>query len=675
MLLNPAQRQAIEYLAGPLFVLAGAGSGKTRVITLKIAHLIEQQIFKARHIAAITFTNKAAREMQDRVQQHLPASQIKGLTISTFHALGLQILRAEAKMIDFKERFSILDSQDSTHLIAEIAGLHENEETDNQNIDLLKTQISLWKNGFILPEAALSQASNVFEQQAAKIYGRYQEILKSYQAVDFDDLIVYPVLLFKNHPEVLARWQQKIRYLLVDEYQDTNACQFQLIQLLVGESGQLTVVGDDDQAIYAWRGADIQNIHLLSHTFSQLKVIKLEQNYRSTLRILRAANHLIQNNKKLYEKNLWSEHGLGNKIDVMECDDEAHEAESVIMRLLAHKLEHQTLYHDYAILYRSNHQARIFEQQLREQHIPYQISGSTSFFERTEIKDMMAYLRLVANQDDDPAFIRAMTTPKRGFGLTSLEVLGKYAAERQISLFTAAYETGLYYRMCEAGQSKRQYEILIEFCDFINQLEAHVKSETVAALLDRLLQAIDYETYLLETENPKAAQKRWGNVLDFFAWLSKNAEENERNLFDIVQMISLMNILDNKEADQQNDEVRLMTLHAAKGLEFPHVFLIGVEEELLPHRESLDETHIAEERRLMYVGITRAQKTLCLTYCHQRRRGREHMMIEPSRFLAELIQEDLNYSSKRQRQEKVSPQEWQARLMQMASFLKKDRNA
>lgn len=671
MQLNPAQRQAIEYLAGPLFVLAGAGSGKTRVITLKIAYLIEKQIIKARHIAAITFTNKAAREMRDRIQQHLPAEQTKGLTISTFHALGLQILRAEAKTLGLKAQFSILDSQDSTHLIAEIAGLHENEEADTQNIDLLKTQISLWKNGFILPEAAQKQASNVFELQAAQIYQRYQEILKSYQAVDFDDLIVYPVLLFNMHADILARWQQKIRYLLVDEYQDTNACQFQLIQHLVGQSGQLTVVGDDDQAIYAWRGADIQNIHLLSETFPTLKVIKLEQNYRSTLRILRAANHLIQHNKKLYEKNLWSEHGLGSKIDVMECADEEHEAESVIMRLLAHKLEHQTAYSDYAILYRSNHQARIFEQQLREQHIPYQISGSMSFFERTEIKDLMAYLRLIANQDDDPAFIRAITTPKRGFGLTSLEILGKYAAERQISLFAAAYETGLYYQMCEAGQAKRQYEILIEFCDFINKIEASVKSESVADLLNMILQAIDYETYLLETENPKVAQKRWTNVLDFFAWLSKNAEENERNLFESVQMISLMNILDKKESDQVSDEVRLMTLHAAKGLEFPHVFLIGVEEDLLPHRESLDEDHLAEERRLMYVGITRAQKTLCLTYCHQRRRGREQMIIEPSRFIAELIQEDLNYSSKRQRQAQIAPEVWQDKLLKMAALLKK----
>jgi ATP-dependent DNA helicase Rep len=438
--------------------------------------------------------------------------------------------------------------------------------------------------------------------------------------------------------------------LLVDEYQDTNACQYKLIKMLTGVRGQFTAVGDDDQAIYGWRGANVENLRQLTTDFSKLKVIKLEQNYRSTVRILRAANQVISNNPKLFEKKLWSDLGIGDLIQVSAAMSEEHEAESVIMKLQAHKFEKRTFYKDYAILYRGNHQARVFEQQLRNQKIPYTISGGQSFFDKAEIKDLVSYLRLVANEDDDPAFIRAATTPKKGIGNTTLERLGEYASTHKISLFEAAFE-GEFQR--EIG--KKQLEDLLNFCQYIQKIQVRALRDPTDELLNDLLNSIQYEAFLYDSEEPRAAESKWANVLDFIGWLTKkgeasnefNNENDGKNLLELTQMLSLMSMLEGRE-DGEPDAVKLSTLHAAKGLEFGHVFLIGVEEGILPHRESIDlglidPTKIEEERRLMYVGITRAQKSLNISWCKKRKRAGELQICEPSRFIAELPTADIRH--------------------------------
>jgi len=629
--LNPVQREAVTYLDGPLLVLAGAGSGKTRVITHKIAHLIEQCGYEPRNIAAITFTNKAANEMRERVGDLLKNTNTKGLVISTFHSLGMHILRAEAKLLGYKPQFSIFDSSDTWKIFSELTN-----SGDKQEIRDIQTQISNWKSAFISPEQAAQNADNDEAKVHARIYVRYQETLRAYQAVDFDDLIYLPVLLFKRHPEALLRWQLRLRYLLVDEYQDTNDCQNQMIKLLADMRAAFTVVGDDDQSIYAWRGASIENLHKLRNEYTNLRVIKLEQNYRSSQRILKVANHLINHNTKVFEKKLWSDHGIGDPIRIYAARDDEHEAESVVMKLMAHKFEHRTRYSDYAILYRSNHLSRAFEEQLRSQHVPYTVSGGTSFFERAEIKDITAYLRLIANPDDDPAFIRAITTPKRGIGNTSLEKLGSHAGSRHISLFEAAFETEMAHEL-----PLRQYDELMLFCNFINRIQDRAEKEPCAALLDELLRAINYETWLYDSHDPRMADSKWENVQEFIAWLKRKAEADEKSLIAMVQTVALINMLEGK--DQEPDAVSLSTLHAAKGLEFPHVFIIGAEEGILPFRDS-DDKQIEEERRLMYVGITRAERSLQISYCNRRKRGKDWLACEPSRFLEEMPTDELVYA-------------------------------
>jgi len=629
--LNSVQREAVTHLDGPLLVLAGAGSGKTRVITHKIAHLIEQCGYEPRNIAAITFTNKAANEMRARVGELLKNTNTKGLVVSTFHSLGMNILRAEAKLLGYKPQFSIFDSSDTWKIFSELTS-----SADKQEIRDMQTQISNWKSAFVAPEQAAEIAGNDVEKIHARVYARYQDTLRAYQAVDFDDLIHLPVVLFKQHPEALLRWQLKLRYLLVDEYQDTNDCQYQMIKLLADMRAALTVVGDDDQSIYAWRGASIANLHNLREDYANLRVIKLEQNYRSTQRILKVANHLINHNTKVFEKKLWSDHGIGDPIRIYAARDDEHEAESVVMKLMAHKFEHRTKYSDYAILYRSNHLSRAFEEQLRAQRVPYTVSGGTSFFDRAEIKDITAYLRLIANPDDDPAFIRAITTPKRGIGNTTLEKLGSYAGARHISLFEAAFEPQIGDQL-----QPRQHEELMLFCNFINRIQDRAEKDPCAELLDELLRAINYETWLYDSLDPRQAESKWKNVEDFTGWLKRKAEADEKSLIAMVQTVALINMLEGK--DQEPDAVSLSTLHAAKGLEFPHVFIIGAEEEILPFRDS-DEKQIEEERRLMYVGITRAERSLQISYCNRRKRGKDWNACEPSRFLDELPQDELVYA-------------------------------
>jgi len=639
--LNTPQRNAVNYMDGPCLVLAGAGSGKTRVITQKIVNLIELHGYDPKHIAALTFTNKAALEMQERIGKLLAEPrQAKQLTVSTFHSLGVKILRQEAQALGLKDRFSIMDSDDCFSLVQDLA-----ITTDKQLIRRIQTAMSLWKNGLIDPELALKQAQDEDEAIAARVYRSYVATLSAYQAVDFDDLIRLPVELFRSNEQVRDKWQRRLRYLLVDEYQDTNTCQYELVKLLVsgiGKKPMFTAVGDDDQAIYAWRGATIENLKTLQVDFPNLEIIKLEQNYRSSTRILQAANSVIGNNPKLFEKSLWSEHGLGDPVKVLGMQDDEQEAEQVAIMISAHRFERQAKYSDYAVLYRGNHQARVIEQALRRERIPYTISGGQSFFDRAEIKDIIAYPRLIANEDDDPAFIRAITTPKRGVGLATLEVLGEFAGQWQCSLFAAVFKGGI-----EAKLPDKQLRPLRNFCTFINQVEAHAHRESHASeLLDDLMKEINYEGYLYDSFEDRAAQNKWQNVLDFTQWLKtkgsggKDGNDDHRSLLDLTQMVALMTMMEGK--DEEPDAVRMSTLHASKGLEYPHVFLVGVEEGILPHKGDPDapiETfaaRIEEERRLMYVGITRAQRSLHITWCKKRKRAGVQVHCDPSRFIKEM---------------------------------------
>ena len=628
--LNPPQREAAKYLDGPLLVLAGAGSGKTRVITHKIAYLIGECGYKPSSIAAITFTNKAAREMQsraDKLTQNDAFNKIntKGLIVTTFHSMGLRMLREDAKFAELKPAFSILDSADAAGIISEIL-----KTTDKQEIRRAVSRISLWKNEMKSPAVALASAEDDNARVYAKIYDRYDATLRAYQAVDFDDLIRLPAELLDTHFELREKWQNRLRHILIDEYQDTNIAQYRLLQKLTGVRAAFTAVGDDDQAIYGWRGASADNLKQLREDYPHLHVVKLEQNYRSTVRILKAANSLISNNPKLFEKRLWSDLGHGDAIQIMPTKDDEHEAESVVMRLLSHKFQHRTEWRDYAILYRGNYQARVFEQALRNEKVPYQLSGGQSFFDRTEIKDVIAYLRLIANSDDDPAFIRAVTTPKRGIGTVTLEKLGQVAATLHVSLFEATFSAA-----AAAQIGERHLAPLVEFCNFINRTEERVTREPAGEVLNDLLKSINYEVHIFDQDDTRVAQNKWNNVLEFSAWIAKKGEADEKNLLQITQTIALITLLEGRE-EEEPDAVRLSTLHAAKGLEFGHVFLVGIEENILPHREAVDEGRLEEERRLMYVGVTRAKKSLTLSYCARRKRARESVACDPSRFIDEL---------------------------------------
>jgi ATP-dependent DNA helicase Rep len=619
--LNPPQREAVRYLDGPLLVLAGAGSGKTRVITQKIAYLIGECGMAPQHITAITFTNKAAREMRERATK-LIGEQAGEVSISTFHALGAKFLRMEARALGLKPGFSILDASDTTTLFQEML-----KDADKTRVKLIQQRISLWKNALLDPDD-VSPADDL-EAGAQRVYAEYERTLKAYQAVDFDDLIMKPVRLLEADEDVAQRWRSRIWHLLVDEYQDTNRCQNRLMRLLTGERAAFTAVGDDDQSIYAWRGADVENLRQLQADFPRLKVIALEQNYRSTTRILKAANSVIRHNPKLFDKKLWSDKGHGDMIRVMACRDDQHEAEWVVTRLMAHKFETRGKWRDYAILYRGNFQARQFEQQLRAHKVPYVLSGGQSFFDKSEIKDLTSYLRLLANQDDDPAFIRAATTPKRGIGGTTLEALGQAAGRRHLSLFAAIFAPGI-----ETEIKPAPLAALREFGGFINRIEYRAQREPAGQVLDDLLKAIGYEAWLFESQEARDAESRWSNVREFVGWLAKKGEEERKNLLELAQTVALITMLDKQ--DENVDAVQLATLHAAKGLEFRHVHLVGVEEGSLPHRESIEAGNIEEERRLMYVGITRAQMSLNISWCAKRKQGRDIVERSVSRFVAEM---------------------------------------
>ena len=649
--LNAAQMEAVQHLSGPCLVLAGAGSGKTRVITHKIARLLQAE-YAPKHIAAITFTNKAAQEMRERARALVGPKAAKDLAISTFHSLGVRILRQHGSRVGLKEQFSILDSDDVLGVLKDAGA-----STDNALARRWQWTISRWKNDGLTSDQAEAAAQDDDEIVAARIMKRYEERLAAYQAVDFDDLISLPLKLLRTEAEVRARLQDDLRYVLVDEYQDTNAIQYELLKLIAGERGLFTAVGDDDQSIYGWRGATIDNLKRLPADYPRLKVIPLEQNYRSTGSILRAANCVIGHNPKLFEKKLWSDLGEGDPIVLMECDGEEHEAERVVARLQSLRGQGGAIasegagiaWKDFAVLYRANHQARVFEKALRKANIPYKVSGGQSFFDRAEIKDLCAWLRLIVNNDDDPAFLRAVTTPKRGIGHQTLASLGEFANRWKTSLFEALFAESL-----GTSLSTRAIGSLHEFGRTVNDLQYRARhtsgAEDAKALLLEWLGAIGYEAHLREGEDSeKLAASRWANVMDFVDWIAKRCGgqvENDggvsiaterKSVLDVAQTISV--IISLAERGDEQDQVTLSTLHAAKGLEWPHVVLVGVNEGLLPFRSEDDEMtadRLEEERRLMYVGITRARHTLAVSTLRRRKRGRDTVQGIPSRFIAEM---------------------------------------
>ncbi|MDB4215545.1 UvrD-helicase domain-containing protein [Burkholderiaceae bacterium] len=649
--LNSAQLEAVNHVHGPSLVLAGAGSGKTRVITHKIAHLINGGM-SANRIAAITFTNKAAAEMRERAKQ-LAGRGAAEVLICTFHALGVRLLRQQGTYIGLKEQFSILDTDDVTKIMKDCGGA-----TDNATARQWQWAISAWKNQGLNAAQALAAASNEDERSSAMIMGRYEERLIAYQSVDFDDLISLPLKLLTEHDAVRQHWQQQLSHVLVDEYQDTNATQYELLKLLVGPRGRLTAVGDDDQSIYGWRGATLNNLKKLPVDYPELKVITLEQNYRSTSAILKAANNVIGPNPKLFPKTLWSDLGEGEPVRVVACDNEDHEAERVVARIQslrttsAHKA-----FKDFAVLYRANHQARVFEKAFRKAQIPYKVSGGQSFFDRAEIKDLCAWLRLLVNNDDDPAFLRAITTPKRGIGHTTLTQLGSFATSHKFSLFEALFANSI-----GSALSVRAVGSLHEFGRYVNDMEYRARriqgAEDAKAFMLSWLSDMGYQQHLMDGEDSeKLAAARWTNVMDFVDWMSKRCggtiddtagvtmESEKKTLLEVIQTIALLSTISEREQDQ--DVVTLSTLHAAKGLEWPHVVLAGVNEGLLPFKTDDDSLtpealaqRLEEERRLMYVGITRAQRTLAVSWLMRRKKGREMIAGKVSRFVPEMGLDD-----------------------------------
>ncbi|MGM0832547.1 MAG: DNA helicase Rep [Pseudomonadota bacterium] len=661
--LNPRQQEAVRYIDGPCLVLAGAGSGKTSVITTKIAYLVQECGMSARKIAAVTFTNKAAREMKERVGQMLKGKEGHGLTVSTFHNLGLTIIRGELKTLGYKPGFSLFDPEDAKALLRDL--MNKDAQVDAEQINAVQSKISTWKNDLVLPSDALSFAADDDEHFAARVYEAYVRHLKAYNAVDFDDLILLPVVLLQRDPEALARWRNKIHYMLVDEYQDTNVSQYLLVKLLMAERATFTVVGDDDQSIYAWRGARPENLVTLGEDFPRLNVIKLEQNYRSTGTILRAANTLIANNPHVYDKTLWSDMGDGAPIRVIVNRHEEAESERVASEMLTRRIKEKAEWRDFAVLYRGNFQARLLELKLQHYQIPYKLSGGTSFFSRNEIKDTMAYLRLLINPADDNAFLRIVNVPRREIGPGTLEKLANYATERSISLFAACHELGL-----EQTLPTRAVERLSRFTHFIDGVRKRMDQDDAIAAIRDMLRDMDYEAWLYQNASaPTVAERRMANVWILIDQLEKSLNRDPEDADDstatetdgveaAISRLVLRDILEQQAEEDDSDRVQLLTMHASKGLEFPHVYLMGLEEDLLPHRNAIEMGTVEEERRLAYVGITRARRTLTLTLARQRKAYGELMDCQPSRFLDELPADDLEWEG---RADKEDPEKKQAR--------------
>jgi ATP-dependent DNA helicase Rep len=619
-------------------VLAGAGSGKTRVITHKIADLCRRDPPVEGSVFAVTFTNKAAREMRERAARLLSADQLERVSVSTFHSLGMRMLREDAQSLGLQRNFSVFDTRDCEALLQQLSAERGIEVAD---CSLLRWRISQWKNDLIDPAAALAAAGETAHVAAAQMYARFCDALQTYNAVDFDDLVLRAVALLREHPEVREKWRRRVAYLLVDEYQDTNNVQYALVRELLGERAVLTVVGDDDQSIYAWRGARPQNLQRLAEDYPPLQVIKLEQNYRSTGRILRCANRLIGHNPHIFEKSLWSELGPGEKLRVLNCNDADDEAERVSIEIVGHKFRQRTRFSDYAILYRGNHQSRAVERALRAHNVPYSVSGGTAFFDRSEIKDLLAYLRLLANPYDDTAFLRIVNTPRREIGPTAIERLSGFARRRHLSLLHASVEQDL---RSEAGA--RIADHVAGFGHWIVLLADNAQRGDPLANIRQMLEDCRYFDWLHSSSaSSRAAEMRVENVNELLDWLHKIGADGERSLAEIVAQITVLDMLD-RDQESDNDAVQLMTLHAAKGLEFPYVFIVGMEESLLPHHNSLEDEALEEERRLAYVGVTRARRELTFTCTTHRVRHGERIACVPSRFLGEMPSEDLAWEGR-----------------------------
>ncbi|ENV49914.1 ATP-dependent DNA helicase Rep [Acinetobacter junii CIP 107470 = MTCC 11364] len=652
--LNDKQLEAMKYVQGPLLVLAGAGSGKTSVITRKVAFLVQQCGIPAHRITAMTFTNKAAREMKERVAKLLSREEAKGLSVSTFHTFGLNLLRLELKNLPLKANFSILDADDCKRILMDLMQRDNMSGAESKElIAKAMKKISDWKNDLVLPEQAHSTCETVDDVQLAHLYQLYERNLRAYNAVDFDDLIVMPTRLLQENAEVRDKWQNRVRYLLVDEYQDTNTAQYTLVKLLVGVMGQFTAVGDDDQSIYAWRGAKPENMALLKDDFHNLKVIKLEQNYRSTSRILKAANAVIENNPHIFDKKLWSDKGHGETIRVITCLNDDDEAERVVKDLITHKLMNGKNWKDYAILYRGNFQARVLETQLRQMQIPYKLSGGQSFFARAEIKDVMSYLRLIINPEDDSAFLRIINTPKRAIGPVTLEKLGLFAQENTLSLLTASSDQRLAMVLPKKAATQ-----LHEFADFIATFTRELlDDDEPVPKVRQMINEAGYIDYVREQAATPAQEKtKIDNIESLYTsiqnLINRTDDVDEKNIESVIRKLVLLDMLEQQQEEEDTDKVNLLTLHAAKGLEFPYVYMIGLEEELLPHKNSIASETIEEERRLMYVGITRARQGLTLTLAEQRKNGGQMRQMTPSRFLDELPQDDLEWHG---RKKKLAP--------------------
>lgn len=636
MALNSQQLSAVQHIDTPLLVLAGAGSGKTGVITEKIAYLVTNKCYDPRSIIAVTFTNKAAQEMRARLGEKLPKAVIGKLSISTFHRLGLTMLRQHIAEAGLRKGFTILDQSDAAAALKEI--VHEQKSVLEERE--VQQRISHWKNGFINHETALKQAEDGKDQMMARIYAIYDQWLRACNSVDFDDLIRLPVEVLQTHPEIHQYWQGRVRHLLIDEYQDTNAAQYALVQLLVDRFGALTAVGDDDQSIYSWRGARPDNLVALKDDYPNLAVVKLEQNYRSSQRILRSANAVIAKNPHTFEKKLWSDLGIGDELRVSVCRHAPDEAEWVSGQILTRHFQFGTKFGDFAILYRSNFQSRLFEQALREKSISYNITGGKSFFDQVEIKDLLAYLRLLVNTDDDTAFLRCVNTPRREIGPNTLTKLGEHARDKSLSLFDACLHDTLADKL-----KPRAFKNLRRFAHLITLTADNAQRGDVIKVITGFLDDINYRDWMdNQVETDKQRERKQLNVDELIGWirrLQSDEDNQERSLEDIVGRLSLHDMLSHQEDEQRNDQVQLMTLHAAKGLEFPHVFMVGMEEDILPHRNSLDDDALAEERRLAYVGMTRAQHTLTMTRARTRQNHGDINACEPSRFLDDLPPEDV----------------------------------
>ncbi len=636
--LNPQQLAAVKHFETPLLVLAGAGSGKTGVITQKIAWLIEKKGYAPSSIVAVTFTNKASNEMRARLKKQLAPEQMKGLTISTFHRLGMDMLHKDGEAMGLRKGFTILDQSDSLSTLRELIreGNISIEERE------LQSMISNWKNEFITPDGALARAADDRDRIAALLYAKYNELLRACNSVDFDDLISLPVELLREHTDIRDKWRNKIRHMLVDEYQDTNAAQYELVRLLVDKFGAFTAVGDDDQSIYSWRGARPENLMNLKVDYPNLRVIKLEQNYRSSQRILRCANAVISHNPHEFEKALWSELGIGDMLRVSTCKHTLDEAEWVAAEILTRHYQKDTRWGDFAILYRSNFQSRAFEQAMREKQIPYTISGGSSFFDKTEIKDMLAYLKLLVNPDDDTAFLRCINTPRREIGPATLSRLGQHARNRNISLFAACHDVGL-----ETRLEGRPLHRLQRFANWLTLNADNAERGDTLAVVKGVFDDIDYTDWInKQYETPGKAQRAIENTQELMAWIQRlltDEDQKDQPLSDVVRSLCLHDMLSRQDDETDSNEVQMMTLHAAKGLEFPHVFMVGMEEDLLPHRNSIESDTIEEERRLAYVGMTRARHTLTFTRSRARQQFGETSACEPSRFLADLPADDVTF--------------------------------